>query len=195
MWLIRSSPVATFVPAHREAQEDAAGQLLSTVALIVGLGVVLDFRDRVFSLKTAGRFPGLHQPHVAPTGESLSCPGRERAESRSRMFVLRHGVPWAMVPWYAARTTLLSKSNPPDYLGDLQLIQVSPRVALGARPARSAQYFSWRVNGTFPTLLYFACPGRGARCCPRWFLYRSIGGLTNWPAFRGPTSTFISSHR
>ena len=56
--------------------------------------------------------------------------------------------------------------------------------------AAVAAVILWLVNGTFPT--YFAFLVGGA-VLPAMFLYRSIGGLTNWPAFAVTTLYVILS--
>ena len=55
---------------------------------------------------------------------------------------------------------------------------------LGAAAAALIALVLWRVNGTFPT--YFVFLSAGA-FLPAVFLYRTIGSLTNWPAFAATT--------
>jgi hypothetical protein len=89
--------------------------------------------------------------------------------------------PVAMVLVYAcADERWLSRYNPHDDLLALRLIRPSPRLAVVGAGMGLAALVLWRVNGTFPT--YFAFLAAGA-VLPAMFLYRTIGNLTNWPAF------------
>lgn len=178
MWLI---PILYLWPTFAMLTANGTGRrrraLLATVALIVGLGVVLDFVIGFLTL----RFPGCTEPNVAPTGRYLLCLPAVNGRIPIEELLFYAMGPVAMVLVYAcADERWLSKYNPPDDLVDLKLIQVSPRVALVGAAGAVASVILWLVNGTFPT--YFAFLVGGA-VLPAMFLYRSIGGLTNWPAF------------
>jgi hypothetical protein len=178
MWLI---PILYLWPTFAMLTANGTGRrrraLLATVALIVGLGVVLDFVIGFLTL----RFPGCSDPNVAPTGRYLLCLPAVNGRIPIEELLFYAMGPVAMVLVYAcADERWLSKYNPPDDLVDLKLIQVSPRIALVGAAGAVAALMLWRVNGTFPT--YFAFLVAGA-VLPAMFLYRSIGGLTNWPAF------------
>ena len=178
MWLI---PILYLWPTFAMLTANGTGRrrraLLATVALIVGLGVVLDFVIGFLTL----RFPGCTDPNVAPTGRYLLCLPAVNGRIPIEELLFYAMGPVAMVLVYAcADERWLSKYNPPDDLVDLKLIQVSPRVALVGAAGTVAVLILWLVNGTFPT--YFAFLLAGA-VLPAMFLYRSIGGLTNWPAF------------
>ena len=178
MWLI---PILYLWPTFAMLTANGTGRrrraLLATVALIVGLGVVLDFVIGFLTL----RFPGCTDPNVAPTGRYLLCLPAVNGRIPIEELLFYAMGPVAMVLVYAcADERWLSKYNPPDDLVDLKLIQVSPRVALVGAAGAVAAVILWLVNGTFPT--YFAFLVGGA-VLPAMFLYRSIGGLTNWPAF------------
>ena len=178
MWLI---PILYLWPTFAMLTANGTGRrrraLLATVALIVGLGVVLDFLIGFLTL----RFPGCTDPNVAPTGRYLLCLPAVNGRIPIEELLFYAMGPVAMVLVYAcADERWLSKYNPPDDLVDLKLIQVSPRLVLVGAAGAVAALILWRVNGTFPT--YFAFLLAGAEL-PAMFLYRSIGGLTNWPAF------------
>jgi hypothetical protein len=178
MWLI---PILYLWPTFAMLTANGTGRrrraLLATVALIVGLGVVLDFVLGFLTL----RFPGCTDATVAPTGRYLLCLPAVNGRIPIEELLFYAMGPGAMVLVYAcADQRWLSKYNPPDDLVDLKLIQVSPRIALVGAAGAVAALLLWRVNGTFPT--YFAFLVAGA-VLPAMFLYRSIGGLTNWPAF------------
>jgi hypothetical protein len=148
-----------------------------TVASIVGLGVVLDFVIGFLTL----RFPGCTDPSVAPTGRYLLCLPAVNGRIPIEELLFYAMGPVAMVLLYAcADERWLSEYNPPDDLINLKLIQISPRIAMVGAAGVVAALILWRVNGTFPT--YFAFLIAGA-VLPAMFLYRSIGALTNWPAF------------
>jgi len=178
MWLV---PILYLWPTFALLTANGTGRrrraLLATVALIVGLGVVLDFVLGFLTL----RFPGCTDPDVAPTGRYVLClPAVNGSIPIEELLFYAMG-PVAMVLVYAcADERWLSKYNPPDNLVDLKLIQISPRIALVGAAGAIAALILWRVNGTFPT--YFAFLVAGA-VLPAMFLYRSIGELTNWPAF------------
>ncbi len=178
MWLI---PILYLWPTFAMLTADGTGRrrraLLATVALIVGLGVVLDFVIGFLTL----RFPGCSDPNVAPTGRYLLCLPAVNGRIPIEELLFYAMGPVAMVLVYAcADERWLGKYNPPDDLVDLKLIQVSPRIAVVGAAGAVAALILWRINGTFPT--YFAFLVAGA-VLPAMFLYRSIGGLTNWPAF------------
>ncbi len=178
MWLI---PILYLWPTFAMLTANGTGRrrraLLATVALIVGLGVVLDFVIGFLTL----RFPGCSDPNVAPTGRYLLCLPAVNGRIPIEELLFYAMGPVAMVLVYAcADERWLGKYNPPDDLVDLKLIQVSPRIAVVGAAGAVAALILWRINGTFPT--YFAFLVAGA-VLPAMFLYRSIGGLTNWPAF------------
>ena len=178
MWLI---PILYLWPTFAMLTANGTGRrrraLLATVALIVGLGVVLDFVIGFLTL----RFPGCTDPNVAPTGRYLLCLPAVNGRIPIEELLFYAMGPVAMVLVYAcADERWLSKYNPPDDLVDLKLIQVSPRIAVVGAAGAVAALILWRINGTFPT--YFAFLVAGA-VLPAMFLYRSIGKLTNWPAF------------
>lgn len=149
--------------------------LRRTAGTIVGLGIVLDFLLGYLTL----RFPGCAEP--AGSSPYVWClPAVGGAVPVEELLFYAMG-PLAIVLVYACADELwLSRYNPQDNLIDLKLIQVSPRLALVAAAAAVAALVLWRVNGTFPT--YFVFLSAGA-LLPAVFLYRAIGGLTNWPAF------------
>src|ERR1044071_4571265 len=89
--------------------------------------------------------------------------------------------PVAMVLVYACADELwLSRYNPKEDLFDLRLIRLSPALAMAAAGVAVAALIIWRVNGNFPTYFVFLA---GGALLPAMFLYRTIGNLTNWPAF------------
>jgi hypothetical protein len=146
-----------------------------TVGFIVVLGVLLDF---VFGHLTL-RFPGCGDTSGA--GPYVMCLPAVGGQVPLEELLFYAMGPVAMVLVYAcADERWLSRYNPKDDLLDLTLIQVSPRLAIVAAVAAATALILWRVNGTFPT--YFAFLAAGA-VLPAMFLYRAIGGLTNWPAF------------
>jgi hypothetical protein len=146
-----------------------------TIGLIVGLGIVLDFLLGHLTL----RFPGCEAP--AGAGPYLVClPGLGARVPIEELLFYAMG-PVAIVLAYAcADERWLSRYNPKDDLLDARLIQVSRPLVVVAALAGATALVLWRVNGTFPT--YFAFLTAGA-LVPAIFLYRCIGGLTNWPAF------------
>ena len=142
---------------------------------IVGLGIVLDF---VFGHLTL-RFPGCNEP--SGTGPYLLCLPAVRGSVPVEELLFYAMGPVAMVLVYAcADERWLSRYNPKDDLLDLKLIQLSPRLAIVAAVAALTALLLWRVNGTFPTYFVFLAAGA---VLPAMFLYRTIGNLTNWPAF------------
>jgi hypothetical protein len=151
--------------------------LVWTVVTIVGLGIVLDFLLGFLTL----RFPGCTDPAVPATGRYLLClPAVHGRIPIEEVFFYAMG-PIAMVLVYAcADERWLSRYNPPDDLVDLVLIQISPPIAAVGGAGAAAALILWRVNGTFPTYFVFLVAGA---VLPAMFLYRSIGTLTNWPAF------------
>jgi len=146
-----------------------------TAAAIVGLGIVLDFLFGHLTL----RFPGCN---AAPgAGPYVWCLPAVRGRVPVEELLFYAMGPVAIVLVYAcADARWLSRYNPKDDLLDLTLIRLSPRLVSVAVGATVMALILWRVNGTFPT--YFAFLAAGA-VLPAMFLYRSIGSLTNWPAF------------
>lgn len=176
LWAI---PILYLWPVFNTITADGTGRrrraLYSSAGMIIGLGVVLDF---VFGHLTF-RFPGCGEP--PDTRPYLLClPAVGGSVPIEELLFYAMG-PVAMVLVYAcADEQWLSRYNPKDNLLDLKLIQLSPRLAIVAAAAAVASLVFWRVNGTFPT--YFAFLAAGA-ILPAMFLYRTIGHLTNWPAF------------
>ena len=168
LWPVFNMLTAEGTGRRRRALRYAAGT-------IVVLGIVLDF---VFGFLTL-RFPGCSEP--AGAGPYLWClPAVHGSVPVEELLFYAMG-PVAMVLVYAcADERWLSKYNPNDDLLDLKLIQLSPRLAIVAAGAAVMALVLWRVNGTFPT--YFVFISAGA-VLPAMFLYRTIGNLTNWPAF------------
>jgi hypothetical protein len=145
-----------------------------TVATIVVLGIVLDFLLGHLTL----RFPGCSES--GPDQYVLCLPAVGGRVPLEELLFYAMG-PIAIVLVYAcADERWLSKYNPVDDLLNLKLIQLSPRLMIVAAIAAVTALVLWRVNGTFPT--YFAFLSAGA-LLPAIFLYRTIGNLTNWPAF------------
>ena len=172
-------PILYLWPAFNTITAEGTGRrrraLYWSAGMIVGLGVVLDF---VFGHLTF-RFPGCSEP--PDTRPYLLClPAVGGSVPIEELLFYAMG-PVAMVLVYGcADERWLSRYNPKDNLLDLKLIQLSPRLAIVAAAAAVASLLLWRVNGTFPT--YFAFLAAGA-ILPALFLYRTIGHLTNWPAF------------
>jgi hypothetical protein len=178
MWLI---PILYLWPTFSMLTASGTGRrrraLAWTVVTIVGLGVALDFVLGFLTL----RFPGCIDPAVPPTGQYLLCLPAVHGEIPIEELLFYAMGPLAMVLVYAcADERWLSKYNPPDDLVDLKLIQVSPCIAVIGATLTVAGLIFWRVNGTFPTYFLFLTAGA---VLPAMFLYRSIGALTNWPAF------------
>jgi hypothetical protein len=156
--------------------------LWGTVVFIVVLGILLDF---VFGHLTL-RFPGCNESGDARPYVLCLPAVRGRVPLEELLFYAMG--PVAMVLVYACADELwLSRYNPKDDLMDLKLIRVSPRLAVVGAAAIVTALVLWRVNGTFPT--YFAFLVAGA-VLPAMFLYRTIGNLTNWPAF-AVTTLFV----
>ena len=178
IWLI---PILYLWPVFHMLTANGTGRrrraLALTVATIVGLGIVLDFVLGFLTL----RFPGCTDPAVPPTGGYLLCLPAVHGRIPIEELLFYAMGPVAMVLVYAcADERWLSRYNPPDDLVDLELIQISPRIALVGVAALVVAVILWRVNGTFPTYFVFLAAGA---VLPAMFLYRAIGGLTNWPAF------------
>jgi hypothetical protein len=178
IWLI---PILYLWPTFMILTASGTGRrrraLRWTVVTIVGLGIVLDFVLGFLTL----RFAGCTSPAVAPTGRYLLCLPAVHGRIPIEEVLFYAMGPIAMVLVYAcADERWLSRYNPPDELVDLALIQISPAIAMVGAAAAAAALILWRTNGTFPT--YFAFLAAGA-VLPAMFLYRSIGALTNWPAF------------
>jgi hypothetical protein len=178
MWLI---PILYLWPTFSMLTASGTGRrrraLVWTVATIVGLGIVLDFVLGFLTL----RFPGCTDPDVPPTGRYLLCLPAVHGRIPIEELLFYAMGPVAMVLVYACcDERWLGKYNPPDDLVNLKLIQISPRIAAVGAAAAVAALLLWRVNGTFPTYFVFLAAGA---VLPAMFLYRAIGGLTNWPAF------------
>ena len=149
--------------------------LLVTAGTIVGLGIVLDFVLGHLTL----RFPGCSEP--AGASPYVWCLPAVRGRIPVEELLFYAMGPVAIVLVYACADELwLSKYNPRDNLLDLKLIQLSPGLLIVAACAAVTALILWRLNGTFPT--YFVFISAGA-LLPAIFLYRTIGNLTNWPAF------------
>jgi hypothetical protein len=168
LWPVFMSITAEGARRRRQALRWSAGT-------IVGLGTVLDFLLGYLTL----RFPGCNEPPGA--GPYLLClPAVGGSIPVEELLFYAMG-PVAMVLVYACADELwLSRYNPPDDLLDLKLIQPSRHFIIAAVCAVVAALALWTVNGRFPT--YFAFLTAGA-FLPGIFLYRAIGGLTNWPAY------------
>jgi hypothetical protein len=172
-------PIAYLWPVFNTLTASGTGRrrraLWWSAGTIVVLGIVLDF---VFGHLTL-RFPGCSEP--PGTGPYLWClPAIGGSVPIEELLFYAMG-PVAIVLVYAcADERWLSRYNPKDDLLDLTLIRLSPRLLLIAALAAITALALWRVNGTFPT--YFAFISAGA-VLPAMFLYRTIGKLTNWPAF------------
>ena len=168
LWPVFNMLTAEGTGRRRRALRLAAGT-------IVVLGIVLDF---VLGFMTL-RFPGCSEP--AGASPYLLCLPAVHGRIPVEEVLFYMMGPVAMVLAYAcADEHWLSKYNPRDELLDLKLIQLSPRLVIVAAAAAVTALVLWRVNGTFPT--YFVFLSAGA-VLPAMFLYRSIGKLTNWPAF------------
>jgi hypothetical protein len=146
-----------------------------TAGTIVVMGIVLDFALGFLTL----RFPGCGEPVGA--GPYLFCLPAVHGRIPVEELLFYVMGPVVIVLVYAcADERWLSEYNPKDDLIDLTLIQLSPRLAMVAAAAVVIALVLWRVNGTFPTYFVFLAAGA---VLPAMFLYRTIGGLTNWPAF------------
>jgi hypothetical protein len=142
---------------------------------IVVLGIVLDFMLGFLTL----RFPGCGEP--AGASPYLFCLPAVRGRIPVEELLFYVMGPVAMVLVYAcADERWLSQYNPKDDLLDLTLVQLSPRLAIVAAAAVVMALVLWRVNGNVPTYFLFLSTGA---VLPAMFLYRTIGTLTNWPAF------------
>jgi hypothetical protein len=148
--------------------------LLASAGSIVVLGTVLDF---LFGHKTL-RFEGCEQPDWGQYWACLPAVGGAVPVEELLFYALG---PVAMVMVYAvADEVWLRHYNPADDLLNVRLIQVSRSVVITSAIAAVVLAIAWRVNGTFPTYAAFLVAGA---LLPAMFLYRCIGGLTNWPAF------------
>lgn len=181
--LLWGIPIAYLWPAFHTITAEGTGRrrkaLRWTIALIVGLGIGLDFVLGHLTL----RFPGCDAP--AGTGPYVLCLPAIGGQVPIEELLFYAMGPIAIVLAYAcADERWFSRYNPKDDLLDVRLLQLSPRLAAVAALAGVAALVLWRVNGTFPT--YFAFLSAGA-LLPAMFLYRCIGGLTNWPAFAAVT--------
>ena len=182
-------PILYLVPVFRALTAGGAGRrrraLLLTVGLIVGLGTVLDFTLGHLTL----RFPGCELPPEA--SPYVWClPAVSGSVPIEELLFYAMG-PVAMVLVYAcADERWLSRYNPKDDLIDVRLIRLSPRLVAVAAIGALIALVLWRVNGTFPTYFVFLTAGA---VLPAMFLYRTIGGLTNWPAFAVTTLYVIAT--
>jgi hypothetical protein len=168
LWPVFNMLTAEGTGRRRRALRYAAGT-------IVVLGIVLDFVLGFLTL----RFPGCSEP--VGSGPYLWCLPAVRGMIPIEELLFYAMGPVAIVLVYAcADERWLNKYNPTDDLIDLTLIQLSPRLAIVAAGAAAMALVLWRANGTFPT--YFVFIAMGA-VLPAMFLYRTIGSLTNWPAF------------
>jgi hypothetical protein len=172
-------PILYLWPAFNMITAEGTGRrrraLRWSVGTLVVLGILLDF---VFGHLTL-RFPGCDEP--PGTGPYVLCLPAVRGSVPVEELLFYAMGPVAMVLVYAcADERWLSRYNPKDDLLDLKLIQLSPRLVMVAAVAAVTAVILWRVNGTFPT--YFAFIAAGT-VLPAMFLYRTIGNLTNWPAF------------
>ncbi len=172
-------PILYLWPVFRMITAEGTGRrrraLRWTVGTIVLLGVVLDFLLGYLTL----RFPGCGEPAGAsPYVWCLPAVGGRVPIEELLFYALG---PVAIVLVYAcADERWLNRYNPEDDLVDLTLVQLSPRLMIVAAGAGVVAAVLWRVNGHFPA--YFAFLTAGA-VLPAMFLYRSVGSLTNWPAF------------
>ena len=187
MWLI---PILYLWPTFAMLTANGTGRrrraLLATVALIVGLGVVLDFVIGFLTL----RFPGCTDPNVAPTGRYLLCLPAVNGRIPIEELLFYAMGPVAMVLVYAcADERWLSKYNPPDDLVDLKLIQVSPRIALvgaaGAVAAVDSLARQWDVSDLL------RIPGGGRRAArdvpvPLYRRADELAGVRGHDALRHP---------
>jgi hypothetical protein len=163
----------TFIMLTAEGTGRRRRALRWSAGTIVVLGIVLDFLFGHLTL----RFPGCGEPD----GPYVFCLPAVRGSVPVEELLFYAMGPVAMVLVYAcADERWLSRYNPKDDLLDRKLIQLSPRLAVVAALAVVTALVLWRINGTFPT--YFAFLSAGA-ILPAMFLYRTIGNLTNWPAF------------
>jgi hypothetical protein len=146
--------------------------LASTVAIVV-LGVLLDF---LLGHRTL-QFPGCEQPQWGQYTFCFRAVGGFVPLEEVLFYALG---PVAMVLAYAcADEVWLRRYNPYDDLLDAKLLQFSPALALTAGVVAVALLIAWWVNGNFPTYAAFLSAGA---LLPTIFLYRCVGGLTNWPA-------------
>jgi hypothetical protein len=172
-------PILYLWPVFNMITADGKGRRRRALHLAAGsivlLGIVLDFLLGHLTL----RFPGcLEPPEASPYVWCLPAVGGMIPIEELLFYAMG---PVAIVLVYACADELwLSRYNPTDDLLDLKLIQLSPGLLIVAAAVLLAALVLWRVNGTFPT--YFVFIGAGA-LLPAIFLYRTIGRLTNWPAF------------
>ena len=172
-------PIPYLWPVFNMITADGTGRrrraLRWTAGTIVLLGIVLDFLLGHLTL----RFPGCSEPEGA-SPYLLCLPAVSGSIPIEELLFYAMG-PVAIVLVYACADELwLSRYNPKDDLLELKLIQLSPRLAIAAAGAAVMALVLWRVNGTFPTYFIFIAAGA---LLPAMFLYRTIGNLTNWPAF------------
>lgn len=164
----------TFVTITAGGQGRRRAALLLSTGTIVVLGVTLDF---LLGHKTL-RFPDCTQPDWGQYWLCLPAVGGAVPVEELLFYALG---PIAMVLTYAcADEVWLNRYNPFDDLLNAKLLQFSRSLAVTAGVAIVVLMAAWGINGTFPTYAAFLSAGA---LLPAVFLYRCIGGLTNWPAF------------
>jgi len=172
----------TFMTVTAAGQGRRRKALLISALTIVVLGVVLDF---LLGFKTL-RFPDCAKPDWGDYLLCLPAVGGTIPVEEILFYALG---PVAMTLAYAcADEKWLRYYNPPDDLLNVRLLQISWPLVYTAAGAISALFVAWQVNGTFPTYAAFLSAGA---LLPAVFLYRCIGGLTNWPAF-AMTTLYVS---
>lgn len=172
----------TFMTVTAAGQGRRRKALLISALTIVVLGVVLDF---LLGFKTL-RFPDCAKPDGGNYLLCLPAVGGTIPVEEILFYALG---PVAMTLAYAcADEKWLRYYNPPDDLLNVRLLQISWPLVYTAAGAISALFVAWQVNGSFPTYAAFLSAGA---LLPAVFLYRCIGGLTNWPAF-AMTTLYVS---
>jgi len=172
----------TFMTVTAAGQGRRRKALLISALTIVVLGVVLDF---LLGFKTL-RFPDCAKPDWGNYLLCLPAVGGTIPVEEILFYALG---PVAMTLAYAcADEKWLRYYNPPDDLLNVRLLQISWPLVYTAAGAISALFVAWQVNGSFPTYAAFLSAGA---LLPAVFLYRCIGGLTNWPAF-AMTTLYVS---
>jgi hypothetical protein len=170
LWAI---PIAYLVPLFATVTSQGTGRrrkaLALCIAMIVGLGIVLDFLLGHLTLI----FPGCEIE-----GKYLHCIRGEVPVEELMFYALG---PAAMVLAYAcADERWLAAYNPPDDLLDLKLLQISRPIAMTAVVTAVALLAVWQIRGAFPIYATFLAAGA---LLPALVLYRAVGGLVNWPAY------------
>ena len=172
----------TFMTVTAAGQGRRRKALLISALTIVVLGVVLDF---LLGFKTL-RFPDCAKPDWGNYLLCLPAVGGTIPVEEILFYALG---PVAMTLAYAcADEKWLRYYNPPDDLLNVRLLQISWPLVYTAAGAITALFVAWQVNGSFPTYAAFLSAGA---LLPAVFLYRCIGGLTNWPAF-AMTTLYVS---